>query len=73
MHKLSAREYDVLALVDQGWSDAEIAKRLSISIWTVRTHLRSSASKLGVKSRQQAAHAARTLTAFQQAATAKNR
>ncbi|MCA0351453.1 MAG: LuxR C-terminal-related transcriptional regulator [Chloroflexi bacterium] len=73
MHKLSAREYDVLALVDQGWSDAEIAERLSISIWTVRTHLRSSASKLGVKSRQQAAHAARRLSTFQQTTTAKNR
>ncbi|GAA5528359.1 helix-turn-helix transcriptional regulator [Herpetosiphon gulosus] len=73
MHSLSARECDVLALVDQGWSDAEIAKRLSISIWTVRTHLRSSASKLGVKSRQQAAHAARAIAVLQQATTAKNR
>lgn len=73
MPSLSARECDVLALVDHGWSDAEIAKRLSISIWTVRTHLRSSASKLGVKSRQQAAHAARAIVIFQQTTTAKNR
>ncbi|KPL90296.1 helix-turn-helix domain-containing protein [Herpetosiphon geysericola] len=73
MNSLSARECDVLELVDQGCSDAEIAQRLDISIWTVRTHLRNSASKLGVKSRQQAVYAARNLQALKPAAQGKNR
>jgi DNA-binding NarL/FixJ family response regulator len=60
MNTLSDREYAVLALVDQGYGDADIAAYLHISIWTVRTHLRNSASKLGVKTRQQAAYIART-------------
>ncbi len=73
MNSLSARECDVLKLVDQGCSDAEIAQRLDISIWTVRTHLRNSASKLGVKSRQQAVYAARNLLVINQSPIDKNR
>jgi DNA-binding CsgD family transcriptional regulator len=48
---LSAREVDVLRLVAQGLTDAEVAQRLFISPRTVTTHLSSIYNKLGVSSR----------------------
>ncbi|MBN1813783.1 MAG: response regulator transcription factor [Anaerolineae bacterium] len=53
--KLSARESQVLALVASGYSNQEIADRLGIAHNTVKNHLRSILSKLGVKNRAQAA------------------
>jgi len=48
---LSARELDVLRLVADGLTDAEVGDRLSISPRTVGQHLRSIYGKLGVSSR----------------------
>ncbi len=56
---LTPRERDVLALVAQGSSDKEIAADLSISLHTVKTHLRNILSKLQVSSRHEAARLAK--------------
>ena len=52
---LSARECEVLALVVDGYSNQEIAEELGIAHNTVKNHLRSILTKLGVKNRAQAA------------------
>jgi len=51
---LSAREREVLALMGDGLSNADIAARLSISDKTVRNHASNIFDKLGVWSRAQA-------------------
>jgi DNA-binding CsgD family transcriptional regulator len=48
---LSVREIEVLRLVAEGLTDAEVADKLSISPRTVGQHLRSVYNKLGVPSR----------------------
>src|SRR6266702_735004 len=48
---LTAREVDVLRLVAQGLSDAQVAEKLVISPRTVNSHLTSIYNKLGVDSR----------------------
>lgn len=48
---LSAREEEVLDLVRRGWSNREIARELSISTNTVKTHLRAIFDKTGLRSR----------------------
>jgi predicted ATPase/class 3 adenylate cyclase/DNA-binding CsgD family transcriptional regulator len=57
---LTGREVEVLRLVAQGLSDAEVAEELVISPRTVNGHLRSIYSKLDVSSRTAAAHFAIT-------------
>ncbi|MGA9874804.1 MAG: response regulator transcription factor [Solirubrobacteraceae bacterium] len=52
---LSAREREVLELVTEGMSNEEVAKRLVISSNTVKFHLRTIYSRLGVNNRVQAA------------------
>ncbi len=52
---LSAREGEVLALVVDGWSNQEIAEKLSIARNTVKNHVRSILAKLGARNRTQAA------------------
>ena len=51
---LTARELEVLALVADGLSDAEVAERLVVSIRTVHAHLRSIYRKIDVRSRSAA-------------------
>jgi DNA-binding NarL/FixJ family response regulator len=51
---LSAREVEVLLLLDEHLSTDEIAKRLFISEHTVRSHVKSLLRKLGVSSRRDA-------------------
>jgi DNA-binding NarL/FixJ family response regulator len=51
---LSAREIQVLDLIGEGYSNPEIAKRLCISISTVKTHVRNIMNKFGVDRRIQA-------------------
>jgi DNA-binding CsgD family transcriptional regulator len=51
---LSAREMDVLKLLSRGLSDADVAAQLYLSPHTVRAHIRSIYSKIGVASRSAA-------------------
>jgi NarL family two-component system response regulator LiaR len=53
-HPLTEREVTVLKLVAQGLSNQEIADRLTISEWTVRTHVRNILGKLHLANRTQA-------------------
>ncbi len=53
--QLTHREIDVLRLVAEGLSNQDIATQLSLSEWTVRTHLRSIMGKLNLVNRTQAA------------------
>lgn len=48
---LTAREEEVLAVVAQGLSNSEIAAELHITLSTVKTHLTSLMTKLGVRNR----------------------
>ena len=50
-HHLSDRELDVARAVARGLSNAEICRDLYISLSTVKTHLASLLSKLGVRNR----------------------
>jgi DNA-binding CsgD family transcriptional regulator len=52
---LTKREREVLALVAQGLSNSDIARRLGLSRATVAEHVASGADKLGARSRAQAA------------------
>ena len=54
---LSAREVEVLLLLDEHLGTDEIAKRLFISEHTVRSHVKSVLAKLGVSSRREAVEA----------------
>ena len=49
--QLSAREAEVLALVAQGLTNAEIGRRLYVGEATVKTHLLRACGKLGVSGR----------------------
>jgi DNA-binding NarL/FixJ family response regulator len=53
-HKLSKREKELLSLLSKGYRYKEIADQLSISIETVRTHIRNIYEKLHVQSRTEA-------------------
>jgi len=55
--ELSAREVEVLLLLDEHLGTDEIARRLYISEHTVRSHVKSLLRKLGVSSRREALEA----------------
>jgi DNA-binding NarL/FixJ family response regulator len=56
---LTRRELDVLVEMNKGMSDDEIAKRLNMCKYTVRTHAQHILQKLGVHTRRDAVHRAR--------------
>jgi DNA-binding NarL/FixJ family response regulator len=52
---LSTRESEVLGLVGRGYANQQIARKLLISVSTVKKHVRNVICKLGVSDRTQAA------------------
>jgi DNA-binding NarL/FixJ family response regulator len=58
---LTERQLAVLALLREGLTNAEIADRLVLSVRTVDHHVAAVLGKLGVRSRRDAAAAARDL------------
>jgi LuxR family maltose regulon positive regulatory protein len=58
---LSARELDVLRLLGGDLNGPDIARRLSVSLNTVRTHTKNIYTKLGVTNRRDAVRQARDL------------
>jgi LuxR family maltose regulon positive regulatory protein len=62
---LTEREREVLRLLLAGASNREIARRLVVSVNTVKRHVYNLSSKLGVQSRTQAIARARTLNLLQ--------
>ena len=61
LERLTPREKEVLRLMAEGTASREIASKLGISYTTVRTHIRSLGSKLGVHSKLEAIVKAREL------------
>jgi len=61
---LSLRELEVLHLIGEGLSNGEIARRLYISLSTVKGHTTNIYGKLGVGKRTQAVARARALGLF---------
>ncbi|HEV2075626.1 MAG TPA: response regulator transcription factor [Thermoleophilaceae bacterium] len=60
---LTPREANVLEMLQEGHTNAEIAHRLSIGIETVRTHARNIYRKLGISSRRELARLSRPTAA----------
>lgn len=58
---LTERQVKILKLVSQGFSSKEIAEKLSISYYTVTTHIKNIYSKLQVNSRAEALYEAAKL------------
>lgn len=54
-YPLTDRELEILELIVEGCSNAEIAERSYITVGTVKTHVRSILNKLGVDDRTKAA------------------
>jgi two-component system, NarL family, nitrate/nitrite response regulator NarL len=58
--KLTPREREILALIDDGLSNKEIAADLSIEVSTVKNHVHNILGKLGARRRSEAVARART-------------
>ena len=52
---LTEREEEVLVLVARGWTNAEIARELYVSLSTVKSHVASLMAKLGARNRAEIA------------------
>jgi len=61
--ELTPREWQVLQLIAQDWSNAQIAARLFVSETTVKTHINRVYGKLGLRDRREAVLRARALGA----------
>ena len=59
--RISKREYEVLELINSGYSNQEISKQLFISESTVKSHVSSLLNKLNAKRRTQAIKTAKEL------------
>jgi DNA-binding CsgD family transcriptional regulator len=57
--ELTARQWEILRLVSEGFTNGQIARRLSLSEATVRKHLENTYSRLGVTNRTSAVSRAR--------------
>jgi DNA-binding NarL/FixJ family response regulator len=57
--RLTGRELEILDLIDQGLSNKEIARRLTIELSTVKNHVHNILEKLNVSRRAEAAARAR--------------
>jgi DNA-binding NarL/FixJ family response regulator len=57
--ELTPREMEVLQLVEAGWGNKQIARRLSISPYTVKNHVHNIVQKLKAGNRHEAAARAR--------------
>ena len=51
---LTERERDVLELITNGYSNAEISRMLYLSLNTIKTYVRTSYRKVGAETRSQA-------------------
>ena len=58
---LSTREYEVLQLLAQGYSNAEIAERLFLSLSSIKTHVSNLFVKMDVKIRTESSEKAKRL------------
>jgi LuxR family maltose regulon positive regulatory protein len=58
---LSKRELEVMQLIEQGFSDRQIADKLVISLSTAKTHAHHIFAKLNAKDRLQAVNRAKDL------------
>jgi LuxR family maltose regulon positive regulatory protein len=58
---LSSRELEVLALIDGGLSNQQIAERLTVAPSTVKTHINNIYGKMNVQTRVQAVKRGRDL------------
>ena len=62
---LTAREIEILKLIEAGCSNQDIAEQLVLSILTVKRHISNIFTKLGVKSRTQAIAMGKELKLFE--------
>ena len=58
---LTAREVEILALLEEGLTNQQIASRLTLTVHTVKNHVHSLLAKLGVGSRVEASRVARAI------------
>lgn len=58
---LTARETEILSLLEEGLTNQQIARRLSVTVHTVKNHVHNLLSKLGVQSRAEASKLSRAM------------